>query len=152
MRSLAEQDRTEVLEYVYDTQDKGADAVMCVKMFQLIAERRRDLGLGYTDEEAGERLKQSDPMVSEFSRNFPAICRNALDYHQAPRHLSMLKQLARIRQVVERREMSEAEANVHATRVMLEKTMRAPTEKEKASAGAPPAVSSTTPCIENTCA
>ena len=28
--------------------------------------------------------------------------------------------------------MSEAEANVHATRVILEKTMRAPTEEEKA--------------------
>ena len=132
MRTLAEREHTEVLEYVYEPQDRGADAVMCVKMFEVIAEQRRGLGSEVSDEEAGKALSAASANVRDFAKNFPGIFRNATDRAGAARHLMMLKQLARIRKEVEQRAMSEAEANVHATRVILEKTMRAPTEKEKA--------------------
>jgi hypothetical protein len=132
MRALAEQENTDVLEYVYESQDRGADAVMCVKMFELVAERRRSLGPEVSDEQAAQALRTASADVRDFAKNFPGIFQNAIDLAGAPRHLAMLKQLARIRKEVEQRAMSEAEANVHATRVILEKTMRAPTEKEKA--------------------
>jgi len=131
MRALAERDHTDVLEYAYDSQDRGADAIMCVKMFELVSERRRCLGSSVTNQEAARTLCAGEDNVRDFAKNFPGIFRNAVDLEGAPRHLAMLKQLARIRMEVEKREMSEAEANVHATRVILEKTMRAPTEKEK---------------------
>ena len=131
MRALAERDHTDVLEYAYDPQDRGADAIMCVKMFELVSERRRSLGPSVTNQEAARTLCAGEDNVRDFAKNFPGIFRNAVDLEGAPRHLAMLKQLARIRMEVEKREMSEAEANVHATRVILEKTMRAPTEKEK---------------------
>ena len=131
MRTLAEREHTDVLEYAYDPQDRGADAIMCVKMFELVSERRRSLGSSVTNQEAARTLCAKEDNVRDFSKNFPGIFRNAVDLEGAPRHLAMLKQLARIRMEVEKREMSEAEANVHATRVILEKTMRAPTEKEK---------------------
>jgi|LauGreStaDraftv2_3_1035109.scaffolds.fasta_scaffold16308_2 hypothetical protein len=131
MQALSQREHTEVLEYAYDPQEKGADAVMCVKMFEMIAERRRELGKDISASKASAALCEQDANVRDFSKNFPCIFRNALDLEGAPRHLAMLKQLARIRQVVEDREMSEAEANVHATRVILEKTMREPTVKEK---------------------
>lgn len=131
MRGLAEREHTDVLEYAYDKQDRGADAVMCVKMFELVCEKRRALGAASSNKEAGQFLCAQEENVRDFAKNFPGIFKNALDLEGAPRHLAMLKQLARIRLEVEKREMSEAEANVHATRVILEKTMRAPTGKEK---------------------
>lgn len=132
MRALAEREHTEVLEYAYEPQERGADAVMCVKMFEIVAERRRSFGTELSDKEAGRALCTASADVRDFAKNFPGIFRNATDLEGAPRHLRMLKQLARIRKEVEQRAMSEAEANVHATRVILEKTMRPPTEKEKA--------------------
>jgi hypothetical protein len=131
MQALARREHTEVLEYAYDTQERGADAVTCVKLAELVAERRLGLGAAVGDAEAGRRLRADDATVEDFARNFPGIFKNSLDLAGAPRHLAMLKQLARIRQAVERREMSEAEANVHATRVILEKTAREPTAKER---------------------
>jgi len=131
MRSLAERDHTEVLEYAYDAQDRGADAVMCVKMFEIVAEKRRSLGVAVANNEAGEALCVSEENVRDFAKNFPGIFKNAIDFEGAPRHFAMLKQLARIRMEVEKRDMSEAEANVHATRVILDKTSRAATEKER---------------------
>jgi len=132
MRALAEREHTEVLEYAYEPQERGADAVMCVKMFELVAERRRGLGADVSNQDAARALCAASQDVRDFAKNFPGIFRNATDLEGAPRHLAMLKQLARIRKEVEQRAMSEAEANVHATRVILEKTMRAPTEKEQA--------------------
>lgn len=129
MRVLAEQDGVDVLEYVYEEQERGADAVQAVKLASLVAELRRPLTM--TDAAAGLRLRGDDPLIDQFARSFPMIFRQALDREGAPRHLAMLKQLARLRMSVEARQMSEAEANVHATRVILEKTMRGPTEEEK---------------------
>jgi hypothetical protein len=131
MRGLAQRDDVGVLEYVYDEQTRGADAVNAVKLAELVAERRLALGASCSDEEAGRRLRREDPLLRDFARDFPVIFRKALDREGAPRHLAMLKQLARIRKEVEGRHMGEAEANVHATRVILEKTMRAPTEEER---------------------
>jgi len=145
MRSLAEREHTEVLEYAYDPQDRGADAVMCVKMFEMVSEKRRALGSSVSNQEAVRTLCAGEDTIRDFAKNFPGIFRNAVDLEGAPRHLTMLKQLARIRMEVEKREMSEAEANVHATRVILEKTMRAPTDKEKEElvvGNAPPALDS----------
>ncbi len=143
MRALAEREHTDVLEYVYEPQERGADAVMCVKMFELVAERRRSLGAELSDKEAARALCAASADVRDFAKSFPGIFRNATDLAGAPRHLAMLKQLARIRKEVEQRAMSEAEANVHATRVILEKTMRAPTEKERAEHANASAVAST---------
>lgn len=137
MRRLAQQDHTEVLEYAYGSQERGADAEMCVKMAELVAERRQALGGDVNARRAARLLREQDPNVDDFAKNFPAIFRNALDFECAARHLQMLRQLARLRQVVERRDMSEAEANVHATRVIMEKTMREPTDKEKSEAARP---------------
>jgi hypothetical protein len=132
MRTLAEREHTDVLEYAYDPQDRGADSVMCVKMFEIISEKRRALGSSVSDKEAARALLSSgEDNVRDFAKNFPGIFKNAVDLEGAPRHSAMLKQLARIRMEVEKRAMSEAEANVHATRVILEKTMRTPTEKER---------------------
>ena len=132
MRNLADREHTDVLEYAYDSQDRGADAVMCVKMFEIISDKRRTLGDTMTNKDAGRALCTKEENIRDFAKNFPGIFKNAVDLEGAPRHFAMLKQLARIRQEVEKKEMSEAEANVHATRVILEKTMRAPTEKERA--------------------
>jgi hypothetical protein len=132
MRDLAQRDGVGVLEYVYDEQARGgSDAVNAVKLAELVAERRLALGAACSDAEAGRRLREEDALVRDFARDFPVIFRQALDREGAPRHLAMLKQLARIRKEVEGRHMTEAEANVHATRVIMEKTMRAPTEEER---------------------
>ena len=131
MQTLARREHTEVLEYAYDKQERGADAEMCVKMAKLVAERRRELGRTVSDGDAGKQLRTADLNVEDFAKNFPGIFKSSLDLEGAPRSLVMLQQLARIRQAVECREMSEAEANVHATRVILEKTARPATAKEK---------------------
>ena len=122
MRAIAEREHTEVLEYVYDEQQRGADAVHAVKLATLVAERRaahREL----KDAEAGDRLCREDPMLEAFRRSFPVVFRMALEADSA-RHLDLLRRLARIRKEVEARGMTEAEANVHATRVVLERTAR----------------------------
>jgi len=129
MRAVAQRQNVDVLEYVYDDQPRGADAVNAVKLATLVAERRRQLP-ACGDAEAAAALR-ADPLLDDFAKSFPVIFRQALDLHGAPRHLAMLKQLARLRKEVEARHMTEAEANVHATRVILEKTVREPTEEEK---------------------
>lgn len=131
MRGLSERPHTEVLEYAFDEQERGADAVTCVKLFQRTAEIRRRLGAEVADASAGAAVLQEDPSLKDFARNFPAIFRNALSLELGSRHLEVLKKLARLRLEVEDRRMTEAEANVHATRIILEQTMRAPTEAER---------------------
>jgi hypothetical protein len=130
MHRLAQQDGVEVLEYAYDAQSRGADAEMCVKLATMVAERRRALGRSQTVTACAKILREEDSDIDDFAKNFPAVFNLALDYEGAPRHLSILKQLARIRKRVDERDMSEAEGNVHATRVILEKTMRSPTKEE----------------------
>lgn len=132
MRRLAQQDHVDVMEYVYDRQEREADAVNAVKMATVVAERRRALG-ALSDAEAAARLQDEDANVATFARSFPTIFRHALDMHDGARHLDVLKVLARIRKEVEARSMTEAEANVHATRVILERTMRAPTDEDRVS-------------------
>jgi len=124
MRAVAEREHTDVLEYVYDEQERGADAVQAVKLATLVAERRADLR-HLAAAEAGDRLCREDPMLDAFRRSFPVVFRMALE-PDAARHLDVLRRLARIRKDVEARGMTEAEANVHATRVVLERAAREP--------------------------
>lgn len=133
MRRLAERPHTDVLEYAYDAQDREADAVTCVKLFERTAEVRRRLEAedGTSQEEIRRAVLREDPALEDFARNFPAIFKNALDLENYSSHSEVLKKLARLRKEVEAGSMSEAEANVHATRIVLERTMRAPTDKEK---------------------
>lgn len=130
MRAKAEEPGVEVLEYAYDAQARGATAVVAVKLATLTAEKRRALGRDVTAEEAHRRLCAADPNLRDFAANFPQIFRLALDYDDAPRHLAMLQQQARLRGEVESGAMTEAEANVHATRIILEKTARTPSIEE----------------------
>ena len=131
MRSLSERPHTDVLEYAYDSQERGADAVTCVKLFQRVLEIRQRLGAGVSDAASREAVLEEDPSLKDFSKNFPAIFKNALNLEHGLQHLVVLKKLARLRKEVESRNMTEAEANVHATRIILDQTMRAPTESEK---------------------
>jgi|APCry1669189034_1035192.scaffolds.fasta_scaffold12201_3 hypothetical protein len=130
MRAKAQEPNVDVLEYVYDTQARGADATTAVKLATLVAERRRELGPACPVAEARRRLCEADPNVRDFATSFPQIFALALDYEGAPRHLAMMKQQARLRQEVESGSMTEAEANVHATRLILEKTAREPSKDE----------------------
>jgi len=130
MRSKAEEPGVEVLEYAYDAQARSASAVTAVKLATLVAERRRELGPTCSAADARKRICEADANLRDFAVNFPQVFSMALDYEQAPRHLAMLQQQARLRQEVERGTMTEAEANVHATRIILEKTARAPTQEE----------------------
>ena len=132
MRRLAEKPHTQVLEYSYETQERGADAVTCVKLFQRVAEIRGRLDASMAPTDAHRAVLEEDPSLEEFARNFPAIFRNALDVKNVSHHLNVLQSLARLRKEVESGSMTEAEANVHATRIILEKTMRGPTEQERA--------------------
>ena len=139
MRAKAEEPGVEVLEYSYEAQSRSANAVTAVKLAVLVAERRRSLGRACSVEEARRRLCEEDANIRDFAANFPQIFALTLDYDGAPRHLTMLQQQARLRQEVESGSMTEAEANVHATRIILEKTARAPTQEESARAQpAPP--------------
>lgn len=135
MRALAGRPHTDVLEYAYEPQERGADAVTCVKLFQRTSEIRQRLGPEVEDAAAGRAVLQEDPSLEDFSKNFPAIFRNALSLQHGRQHLDVLKKLARLRKEVESGQMTEAEANVHATRIILEQTMRAPTAAEKAEHG-----------------
>lgn len=137
MRAKAEEPGVEVLEYSYDTQARSASAVTAVKLATLTAERRQALGPACSPAEARRVLCAADPNLRDFAANFPHIFTLALDYEQAPRHLAMLQQQARVRQEVECGAMTEAEANVHATRLILERTARAPTQEEAARSAAP---------------
>ena len=126
MRNLAEQKNVDVLEYVYDKQDRETDSVNVVKLATVVAEERRLLGKSIGNKEARDVICGKDRNLADFQRNYPAIFNACLDIQGAPRHLDMLKVLSRIRQNVESGTFGEAEANVHATRVMLERTLRAP--------------------------
>lgn len=129
MRKLAEQPHTDVLEYAYDSPAREADAVMCVKMAQRAVEARRALGKLKVDE-AARRVCAADPLLKTFSQTHPQTFLVMMDLDNCGRALEMLSRLARLRKSVEEG-MPEAEANVHANRIIMENTMRNPTEEER---------------------
>ena len=130
MRQVAERDHTDVLEYVFDTPSRDADAVTCVKLAQRTLEARAALAAGTPLKKAAKEIRQSDPLLKQFSTTHPQTFACMLDPEHSGRAFRMLETLARIRKGVEAG-MSEAEANVHANRVIMEKTMRDPTATEK---------------------
>ncbi len=127
---LAQQPNTEVLEYAYSTPERDADPVVCVKMATRALKARRALPDHLDARAAARRVCKSDDLLKQFSRTHPQTFLAMMDLANAGTALDMLMRLARLRQSVDEG-MSEAEANVHANRIIMEKTMRNPTEEEK---------------------
>jgi hypothetical protein len=130
MCRLAREPHTEVLEYQYETAERNADAEMCVKLARKALEARRELPVETQLTRAAKLICTQDPILRQFSRTHPQTFMSMMDAEHAGRALEMLEKLARLRKEVERG-MSEAEANVHANRLIMERTMRDPTEEEK---------------------
>ena len=130
MRQLADQPHTEVLEYCYSTPHRDADAVTCVKMARRSVELRKALPLDLNVCVAARKVCK-DELAQQFSRSHPETFMAMMDPEHSGRALEMLERLARLRMDVETRNMSEAEANVHANRIIMEKTMREPSQDEK---------------------
>ena len=130
MLKLANQPHTEVLEYAYDTPHRDADAVNCVKLAKLAMEARRQLPITESIVSASKRICGQNEVLKQFSMTHPQTFMVMMDCEKNSEAFEMLQRLARIRQSVESG-MTEAEANVHANRVIMEKTMRNPTEEEK---------------------
>lgn len=131
MRRLANQPHTDVLEYSFEEAEREASAEVCVKLAQRVVEGRQALDPSLSNAQAGRKLCADDPILTQFSRTHPRIFACMLDPAICGRSLLMLEQLARVRQDVARGEMGEAEANVHVSRLVMEKTMREPTAEEK---------------------
>ena len=137
MERLAQQPHTEVLEYTYKKPQRGADAVVCVKLATLAVEAREALPADVVDVRAAARcICSTHPLLKQFSRTHPQTFMAMMDLEHCGRALEMLTRLARLRQSVEAG-MSEAEANVHANRIIMEKTMREPTPEEKSTLSFP---------------
>lgn len=130
MIKLANAPHTEVLEYTYETPQRDADAVTCVKLATLAVEARRALPADLSVVIAARRVCKQNDILKQFSRTHPQTFMAMMDSEKCGQALEMLKRLARLRQSVDQG-MSEAEANVHANRIIMEKTMRNPTEDEK---------------------
>lgn len=130
MRRLASEPHTEVLEYKYDTAERDADAEMCVKLACKALEARQCLPVELSITKAAKQVCRQDEILRQFSRTHPQIFMGMMDLEHAGRALEMLEKLARLRKEVEKG-MSEAEANVHANRLIMERTMRNPTAEER---------------------
>ena len=130
MTKLANNPHTEVLEYTYETPQRDADAVTCVKLATLAVEARRALQANISVVTAARRICKQNDILKQFSRTHPQTFMAMMDVEKCGQALEMLHRLARLRQSVDKG-MSEAEANVHANRIIMEKTMRNPTDEEK---------------------
>ena len=130
MLRLAQSPNTEVLEYAYADPEREADAVMCVKLATSALTARRALPGDLDARSAARRVCKGDAVLTQFSRTHPQTFLAMMDLKNGGRALDMLMRLARLRQSVQEG-MTEAEANVHANRIIMEKTMRDPTEAER---------------------
>jgi hypothetical protein len=130
MRRVAQRPHTDVLEYTFAEPCREADAVVCVKLAQRTMEARRALGPHLTVVEAATCIRATDDLLKQFSSTHPQTFLAMLDPEHCGRALEMLEKLARLRKAVESG-MTEAEANVHANRLIMEKAMRNPTDAEK---------------------
>lgn len=131
MRRLASQPHTDVLEYTYEEAERDAPPEICVGLAQRVVEARQALSASLSNAKAGRQICADDPILAQFSRTHPRIFACMLDPATCGRSLQMLEQLARVRQQVSRGDMGEAEANVHVSRLVMEKTMREPTAEEQ---------------------
>lgn len=136
MSRLSAEPHTEVLEYAYEVPERDADAVTCVKMATLAVEIRRSIPSDVSLRKATRLVCAQNAALKQFSRTHPQIFLAMMDIEKCGPALEMLHRLARLRQSVEEG-MSEAEANVHANRLIMEKTMREPTSDEQNSLSFP---------------
>ena len=134
---LAQLPHTEVLQYGFDAQERDADPVACVGLARRTVEARRGLPAGLSVKRAKAALGAQDPLLEQFSRTHPRIFQAMLRPDDCGKAMEMLEKLARLRQQVDSGGMSAAEANVHASRLIMERTMRAPTPQERRSAADP---------------
>ena len=142
MRRLAEQPHTDVLEYTYEEPEREATAVTAVKMARRTVEARAALPGICGLKRAAKLVTSQDPLLAQFAKTHPQIFMQMLDPEHSGAAMQMLEKLARVRMAVEAREMTAPEAEVHASRLMMEATMRAPrndTEAEQVHATAPDA-------------
>lgn len=130
MCRLANQPNIEVLEYQYESAEREASAEMCVKLAYKAFEARKLLAVELHIVKAAKKVCKDDEVLRQFSRTHPQIFMNMMDLEHAGQGLEMLEKLARLRKEVESG-MTEAEANVHASRLIMEKTMRNPTAEER---------------------
>ena len=131
MAKLAEQPNTEVLEYVYDPQEREATPEVCVNLAKRAQEARKALTGTHTVEAAMKTVRSQDAVLDQFSRTHPQIFKSMMDLENCGRAMEMLERLARVRQQIHQGNMSEPEGQVHANRIIMERTMRAPTDQEK---------------------
>ena len=131
MHRVAERNDTEVYDYVYDEQRHQATPEVCVNLAKRTIEARQELSSSLSSIDAGRLICQKDPILRDFSENFPKIFSYMLDAERCGDKLEMLEKMARIQKEVIERNLSEAEAKVHVSRIVMEKTMREPTEEEK---------------------
>jgi len=132
MRRLAEQPHTEVLEYRYEQPEREATAIVAVNMARKTIEARAALPALCGLKRAARLVRATDPLLEQFSKTHPQIFMQMLDPAHSGAALQMLEKLARVRMAVESREMSAAEAEVHASRLMMEATMRTPKNETEA--------------------
>jgi len=130
MARLAQQPHTDVLEYTYESPERDAPAVVVVKLATRAVEARKSLPKDLDVRKAARRVCKEDKLLEQFSRTHPQTFMTMMDMDNCGAALEMLYKLARLRQSVESG-MSEAEANVHANRIIMEKTMRNPTGEER---------------------
>ena len=130
MARLAQEPHTEVLEYAYEEAERGATTTVCVGMARAVVEARRALPADMSAKAARASICK-DALLAQFSRTHPQIFTSMLDTATCGQALAMLEKLARVRQQIDANEMSEAEGNVHANRLIMEQTMRTPTAEER---------------------
>ena len=125
MRRLAEQPRTEVLKYDFSLPERDATASVCVGLARRVVEARQKVA-HLSVKAARQHICAEDAVLDQFSRTHPRIFKTMLNVDTCGFALEMLEKLARLRQQIESREMSEAEGNVHASRLIMERTMQNP--------------------------
>ena len=130
MARLAQQPHTDVLEYTYESPERDATPVVVVNLATRAVEARKSLPKDLDFRKAARRVCKEDKLLEQFSRTHPQTFMTMMDMDHCGAALEMLCKLARLRQSVESG-MSQAEANVHANRIIMEKTMRNPTKDEQ---------------------
>ena len=133
MQELAQEPGVAVLEYAYDEPEQRASPEMCCKCAREVFLLRRRDHEALSDHSAGLAIVTASPVLASFSRSHPRVFANMLSLEIGARALEMLEKLARIRAEADSSGMSEEEALIHANRVIMERTLRDPTEAERSS-------------------
>lgn len=130
MEALASEGNV-VMENVFDEPKKLADPYVCMNLASAILVERKELK-HLSDSEAAAKIKTDSEIFALFSETHPKIFEHMCDAERGARHLDALRHLAVLRREANERGMTEQEALVHANRIIMERTMRAPTDEETA--------------------